>query len=483
QAWQTRGQDRLGWHLGVLRQVCNAVESAHRRGIVHRDLKPENVMVGDLGEVYVLDWGIAVILSEARSAELAGTPAYMAPEMLAGSADVTPRTDVYLLGAMLHEVLTGKSRHPGDEVWAVLASAFESEPHAYDEKVPPELAAICNRATACDPSERYAGALDLSDAIGEYLQHRGSLDLTAAAERVSEQLRAAIDVSASPAGTSGQANGDAGPVAGELSRTRVRSLGAEADFAFRQALAAWSGNLVAEAGRQRCLEMMIAFEIDQRNAPGAEALLAELRTDQPSLKARIAALRAEISDEAQAKARLALRDYEGDLSVSSQERVVGLIASFGGIGAVLLVLGLLGVTLSHAGFVAFNGVATVLSVVTVYVRRKTLLATEANRRVAARNSLLYAWGVLIGTVGWLSGATVDATLATYGFCVIVSIGSHAIETRGAALYMVVPMLITIVLCSFWPGHAMFALASALLLSALAAIPRALGRQPTTAPPA
>src|SRR5262249_35011988 len=121
------GEDRLVSHLQILMQVCNAVEFAHRRGLIHRDIKPANVMVGEFGEVYLLDWGIAArtgILAEASShlgesgaeptPRMLGTPAYMAPEMLSRKVGpIDERTDVYLLGATLHEVLTGRPRHVG----------------------------------------------------------------------------------------------------------------------------------------------------------------------------------------------------------------------------------------------------------------------------------------------------------------------------------------------------------------------------------
>src|SRR5262249_9535023 len=94
-AWTTLerpGTDRLAFHLETLMQVCNALAFAHRRGIIHRDIKPSNVMVGEFGEVFLLDWGIACPIQRgagasssdetAPAATLCGTPAYMAPEML-----------------------------------------------------------------------------------------------------------------------------------------------------------------------------------------------------------------------------------------------------------------------------------------------------------------------------------------------------------------------------------------------------------------
>ncbi|HVK87488.1 MAG TPA: serine/threonine-protein kinase, partial [Kofleriaceae bacterium] len=114
--------DLLAWNLGILEHVLNAVRFAHRLGILHRDLKPANVMIGDFGEVYLLDWGIAVSLRDdgtgrfplaANARDLAGTPAYMAPEML-GRDDGPPlseRTDVYLAGSILYEIVTGAPPH------------------------------------------------------------------------------------------------------------------------------------------------------------------------------------------------------------------------------------------------------------------------------------------------------------------------------------------------------------------------------------
>ena len=105
--------------IQILIQVCHALEYAHNQGIIHRDVKPENIMTGAFGEVYLLDWGTALDISSLHTAQKAilGTPAYMAPEMLTGNpAFIKAYTDVYLLGATLHEVLTGENvttKRPG----------------------------------------------------------------------------------------------------------------------------------------------------------------------------------------------------------------------------------------------------------------------------------------------------------------------------------------------------------------------------------
>src|SRR5579871_2718537 len=118
--------------LRIFQRICEPVEFAHSRGIIHRDLKPENVMVGEFGEVLVMDWGLALAFEDSvpqahhrsKAKDLAGSPAYMAPELAqVRTHELGPATDVYLLGAILHEVLTGKPPHDGDRLVDVLRAA------------------------------------------------------------------------------------------------------------------------------------------------------------------------------------------------------------------------------------------------------------------------------------------------------------------------------------------------------------------------
>ncbi len=180
--------------------VCHAMELAHARGVLHRDLKPANIMVGDFGEVYVLDWGLAKVADApdpAAPAEVAskpptlpddaqtaagavmGTPGYMAPEQLRGEA-LDLRADIYSLGAILFEVLTGEPLHPSANSDSVVDSTLRGADARASERapsadVPPELEAICVRATADAPADRYASVRDMTAAIERFLD--GDRDL------------------------------------------------------------------------------------------------------------------------------------------------------------------------------------------------------------------------------------------------------------------------------------------------------------------
>ena len=178
--------------LAAFASVCLAIEFAHTRGVVHRDLKPSNVMLGDFGEVYVLDWGIARIREDADEAigprseaapaasdapmtdvgAFVGTPGYVSPEQLANGV-VDGRADVYALGAVLFQTLTLLPLHTGKAA-AVLASTIRGadarcSQRAPERDVPPELEAICVRATRTDARDRFASARDLHDAVQKYL--------------------------------------------------------------------------------------------------------------------------------------------------------------------------------------------------------------------------------------------------------------------------------------------------------------------------
>ena len=178
-----RGEE--GWTLqsavDVMHKVCQTLAFAHKKGVVHRDLKPENIMVGPFGEAYVMDWGLALLLGRTERGSIVGTPAYMSPEQAAGRrGEVGPHSDVYSLGAILYELFARRVPHElSMETRTSAGESFESvlldPPRPLSElreDVPPELAAICAKAMARNPRDRYESALEMADDLAAWLAGR-----------------------------------------------------------------------------------------------------------------------------------------------------------------------------------------------------------------------------------------------------------------------------------------------------------------------
>lgn len=153
-------------------KVCDAIAYAHKNNIIHRDLKPENIIIGDYGEVLVLDWGIAKVLDTKEMFEeneellklssdltqcgaIMGTPAYMSPEQAGDAESADKKSDIYSLGAMFFKMLTGKEPFIGETSQQVLENVKAGKLQMPEENIPASALAICKKAMSLNPEERY----------------------------------------------------------------------------------------------------------------------------------------------------------------------------------------------------------------------------------------------------------------------------------------------------------------------------------------
>jgi len=222
------GNKTEGENIEILMKVCDAVAFAHshRRAIVHRDLKPNNVMLGEFGEVLVMDWGLAISTANRLPNEdntkktiLAGTPSYMAPEMARGPiGNIGTKSDIYLLGAILYKIVTGMAPHSGHNQLACLMNAARNSIAA--TTVNGELIEIARKAMETNPENRYKTVGEFQTAVREYQSHLASNVATDLATYALKVGREENDYNAF----------------------------SKALFGFQQALEGWPQNLQAEKG-------------------------------------------------------------------------------------------------------------------------------------------------------------------------------------------------------------------------------------------
>ena len=411
--------DLLAWNLGILLQVLNAVRFAHSRGVIHRDLKPSNVMIGEFGEVYLLDWGIAVStvddgsgrLPLARDADvLAGTPCYMAPEMLARQGDPRPSaaTDIYLAGAVLFELITGAPPHRGGSAVEIITNVILSQPEL-PNSVPVELAAICRRAMEPEPTERFASIGDMNLAIREYLEHRTSEQIATRATLSLLELVATLSNAV-------------------VDREAVYRLLGACRAGFQEALAAWHDNAAARAGLTEATVAVAQFELAHDAPQAAVRLLGELEFPTPLLEVARAATAAQASR--QEGLESLRRDH--DPSIGRRTRtalgvIVGICFT-----AIPLVAGLWPTPLfvpSHPMYIAWATLCLALSSAGLYYGRESLSRTWLNRHTAISIILAFAAQFVVCIGGWLSNISItqQEIVMPLAWAVIAAMGAMSIH--------------------------------------------------------
>lgn len=398
-------------HLETLVRVCDAVAFAHDRGVLHRDIKPDNVMVGRFGEVYLVDWGLAValqpndpLLPPASDCDFAGTPAYMAPEMaMQGPRALDVRSDVFLLGATLFHVLAGRPPNLAETPEACLARALAAPTPEFDRSVPSELAAICRKAMERDRAARFASALEFKQAVTAYLRHREAHALYEhAAQRLIELEKVA---------------GSTASVMTSVDGLQAHALFAECRAGFEQVRRLWPDFTPAREGLRQALMLMVRYELERKEPRAARILLSQLKKPPPEL---VTAVENEEEQQFRREARLYelernARDQEIDLALVEKRQFslgfAGLTLVGGLLTQVLIDRGLFTPT-TKLGVLVF-GVPLVSSALFSMLLDRSRQQNSAQRRI--RNALWVSAGssLSLWVLAWYLGLEVRTALTIY----------------------------------------------------------------------
>jgi serine/threonine-protein kinase len=356
----------LASHVEILIRVCDAVDYAHSQGVIHRDLKPSNVMLGDFGEVYVVDWGIAVELATWEpDGKVTGTPAYIAPEMV----DVAfrrpdERSDIFLLGATLFRVLFG--RPPRRQTRAIDALVAAAHPVTIPENsaAPDLLVSICRRACELEPDDRFQSVAELGAELRGYSLLRSGLHVSRGAHR---QLEVVLE----------ELRGPSPDYAQLLERLNAVT------HQFSSALELWPDNPRAKQGVAQAVSPALACHLALGNLPAARQLAdqAEAELD-PALLARLEGLEQARTLESQAHQQVEGLERERSLSVGRRQRASTLLGLLAMLGATTLAESLTrGSTEPGSPELLFllGGICASLWGVMLFVIRKRMAATYVDR--------------------------------------------------------------------------------------------------------
>ncbi|AWV90333.1 serine/threonine-protein kinase [Bradymonas sediminis] len=456
-------------NLEVIIDVCQALAYAHSRGIVHRDIKPANVMTGAFGEVYLLDWGIAVAFKDgvprsiprANAEEVVGTPAFMAPEMVNLSHPPGPKTDIYLMGGLLYFMLTGEVPHDGkDSPMAAFFLASQSEPKIFDSSVPAELGEICNRAMARYPADRYASIEAFRQAIISFREREAAQDLAERGWERTAELRRLL-------------------AAGILDNAQVYSVFGAARQALEESIRQWPDGPTARNTLQEALELLIEFELERDNPGAAMRLLEDLPRPNPALAARV-----EPAFESFQRGQQEVEELrrEMDPKVAGRAKAKFWFGIALAVAVPQLLPQLLGVQVTALSLVGGQVALVVLLAAICFVFRKRLFTTRLNRLLVTSVwmpillALMMRVGVYFGAGTIAFALAADLTMvALLGIYIVINIDSRL-------LFGVPGYVLGAVAAMVWPAYApwIFPLTHLISLTAVG-IYHLLGAEPDAAP--
>ncbi|HTU34749.1 MAG TPA: serine/threonine-protein kinase, partial [Candidatus Acidoferrum sp.] len=167
-----KGKFATGEATSIVTQICRALDAAHSEGVVHRDLKPQNIMIDARSRVTVMDFGIArsmEMTGVTQTGSLVGTPEYMSPEQAKGE-DIDTRSDLFTLGIIFYELLTGKTPFYAETAYATLLKRTQErarDPVELDPTIPPHVSGVVMKCLETDRENRYASALDIVHDLGQ----------------------------------------------------------------------------------------------------------------------------------------------------------------------------------------------------------------------------------------------------------------------------------------------------------------------------
>ncbi|MEM9865292.1 MAG: serine/threonine-protein kinase [Myxococcota bacterium] len=439
------GSDPVERALRIGIEVSLALSYAHERGVVHRDIKPANIMVGNFGEVYLLDWGLAAAFAyDPRTAELprlperelVGTPAYMAPEQYRGNREeIGPWTDVYLLAGTLLHALTGQPP------WVRNAQG-ERERTQLPATTSPGLVELFAKAMATRPVERFQSAEAFRKALESYRQQRGSRALSLKARQTAEAATAASRVG------------------NEEAAERAAT---EAEVLFRAALAEWPDNPVAKRDRQAFMQWRVEHTLARGETPVAARLVAAWAEAPKALRTRV---EQSVEESRRDSIRVSRMKTDNDVAFGAKTRI-----------QLIMILGppwiLTWALLAYLQSIPITMGATLITLVIhlflVAVRRETLLANRINATLvgvvgcALVATCLLLWAVHLHDETMLSAAPM--LMLIYG----MTAAFIGLTVEPVALALAVLWAVLMVVALMVPVHGLWILVGGTLISTASAL--------------